>query len=170
MAQASHSPILLRRLGLKVPIIPVKGVSVTVPAAPWKGALESAVMDHSRLFGLIRIGDRLRLSGSAEVTGFNTVPSKARCQALIDSVLEIFPKVADCLDAGPPLMWAGLRGNSPDGVPILGKTAITNLFINAGHGPEGWSTSCGAANLVAAVITGQKPMLEMAEFEQGRFR
>jgi len=169
VAQASHSPLLLRRLGVKVPIIPVKGVSVTVPAAPWQGALESAVMDHSRLFGLIRIGDRLRLSGSAEVIGYDTVPSRARCQALIDSVLEIFPQVADCLNAAPPLMWAGLRGNSPDGVPILGKTAISNLFLNAGHGPEGWSTACGAGNLVAAAMTDQTPAIDMAEFEQRRF-
>src|SRR5690606_35642107 len=121
-----------------VPVIPVKGVSVTVPAAPWKGALQSAVMDHSRLFGLMRIGDRLRISGSAEVAGYDATPSIARCRALVDSVLEIFPDFARCMEAGKPLYWAGLRANSPDGVPILGRTSIANLFLNTGHGPEGW--------------------------------
>ncbi len=162
VALASRTPFLLKPLGINVPIIPVKGVSVTVPAHPWKGALRSAVMDHSRLFGLIRIGDRLRVSGSAEVTGYNSVPSRARCQALIDSVLEIFPDFQACLDAQEPLYWAGLRGNTPDGVPVLGPTPLTNLFVNAGHGPEGWSTSCGSARLVADAITGEKSAIDIA--------
>jgi D-amino-acid dehydrogenase len=170
VAQASHTPILLKPLGVKVPIIPVKGVSITVPAHPWKGALRSAVIDSSRLFGLIRIGERLRVSGSAEVTGYDTVPSRARCEALTNKVLEIFPEFQACLDAGEPLFWAGLRGNTPDGVPVLGRTPLANLFLNAGHGPEGWSTSCGAARLVAAAVVGEKPPIDMAGLEQSRFQ
>lgn len=170
IAQASHTPILLKPLGIKVPIIPVKGVSVTVPAAPWKGAVRSAVIDHSRLFGLIRLGERLRISGSAEVAGYDATPSRARCQALIDSVLELFPDFQACLDAQEPLYWAGLRGNTPDGVPVLGRTPMDNLFLNAGHGPEGWSTSCGSARLVADAVIGEKPSIDMAGLELDRFK
>ena len=170
VAQASHTPFLLKPLGIRVPIIPIKGVSITVPAHPWKGALSSAVIDHSRIFGLIRIGERLRVSGSAEVTGYDTVPSPVRCKALTDKVLEIFPEFQACLDAGEPLLWAGLRGNTPDGVPILGNTPLVNLFLNAGHGPEGWSTSCGSARLVAAAVVGEKPPIDMAGLEQSRFQ
>ncbi|MBN9073489.1 MAG: FAD-dependent oxidoreductase [Rhizobiales bacterium] len=169
VAAASWTPGLLKDIGIRVPVIPVKGVSITVPATPWEGALQSAVIDYSRLFGLIRIGDRLRVSGSAEVTGHNTVPSPARCKALVDSVLEIFPQFAACMKAGPPLYWAGLRGNSPDGVPILGRTPVGNLFLNVGHGPEGWSTSCGGARLVAAAVTGERPEISMAGLEYSRF-
>lgn len=169
-AMASWTPRVLKHVGMNVPVVPVKGVSVTVPAAPWKGALQSAVMDHSRLFGLIRIGDRLRISGSAEVAGYNTVPSMARCQALVNSVVEIFPDFARCMEAGQPLYWAGLRGNSPDGVPILGRTHLPNLYINAGHGPEGWSTSCGSAKLVASAVLGERPDISMKGMEYARFR
>ncbi len=168
-AQASHTPGLLRPLNVRLPVIPVKGVSITVPARPWKDAVQSAIMDHSRLFGLIRIGERLRISGSAEITGFNSVPSRARCQALIESVLQIFPDFAACLAAGEPLLWAGLRGNTPDGAPVLGRTPIANLFVNVGHGPQGWSTSCGAAKLVAAVVTGAEPEIAMRGLEITRF-
>lgn len=147
-----------------------KGVSITVPAHAWKGALSSAVIDHSRIFGLIRIGERLRVSGSAEVTGYDTVPSPVRCKALTDKVLEIFPEFQACLDAGEPLLWAGLRANTPDVVPILGNTPLANLFLNAGHGPEGWPTSCGSARLVAAAVVGEKPPIDMAGLEQSRFQ
>lgn len=169
-AQASHTPILARKLGISVPIIPVKGISVTVPAQPWEGALTSAVMDHSRLFGLMRIGERLRISGSAEVAGYDATPSRARCRALIDSVLEIFPGFARCVEAEEPFLWAGLRGNTPDGVPVLGPTPIENLFINAGHGPEGWSTSCGAARLAASAMLSETPEIDMKGLELARFR
>src|SRR5581483_8525695 len=97
VAAASYTPLLLRPLGIHVPICPVKGVSVTVPAAPWDEPVRAGVVDTSRLFGLMHIGDRLRISGSAEITGYDSVPAQARCQALIDNVLKLFPGFAKCL-------------------------------------------------------------------------
>ncbi len=169
VATASYTPPLLRPLGIHVPICPVKGVTVTVPVDGWDEPVRAGVIDSSRLFGLMHLGDRLRISGSAEITGYDPTPAKARCQALIDNVLQLFPGFAKCLEAGPPLLWAGLRGNSPDGPPMLGKTPISNLFINAGHGPQGWSTSCGSARVVADVVSGRKPDIELAGLTLDRF-
>lgn len=169
VALASHTPLLLRSAGMRVPICPVKGVSVTVPAQGWPTAIESAIIDHSRLFGLIRLGDRLRVAGSAEITGYDAGPNHARCAALIANVVSLFPRFAQCLTSAEPSYWAGLRGNSPDGRPILGRTPVVNLFINAGHGPQGWSTSCGAASAVADLIDGRTPAIDLSDFALARF-
>jgi len=169
IALASRTAALLRPLGIPVPIVPVKDVTVTVPAAPWGDAIRSGIMDHARLYGLMRIGDRLRISGSAEFAGFDVVPAEARCQALIRNVLALFPGFAACLKAAKPQMWAGMRPTTPDGSPILGRTPIGNLFINAGHGPRGWSTSCGSARVVADLVSGRVPAISMDGLGLDRF-
>jgi len=169
-ATASWSAPLLRTAGLKVPVVPAKGLTISVPAAPWPDAVRSAVMDHSRLFGLIRIGDAMRVSGSAELTGYDTRPSDRRCEAILNNVLELFPAFKACLDAGEPRRWAGLRGNSPDGPPIIGPTPIRNLFLDIGHGPQGWSTSAGAADLVADCVLGRPPAIDLDGLTLARFR
>lgn len=169
VATASRSAPLLRTAGLKVPVIPTKGLTISVPAAPWPDAVQSAVMDHSRLFGLIRIGDDMRVSGSAEIAGYDTTPSDRRCDAIIGNVLELFPAFQACLDAGPQRRWAGLRGNSPDGPPIIGPTPIRNLFLDIGHGPQGWSTAAGAADLVADAVMGRKPAIDLDGLTLARF-
>ena len=169
VALASRTAALLRPLGLRVPIVPVKGVTVTVPAAPWADAIRSGVMDHNRLYGLMRIGDRLRVSGSAEFAGFDVKPTEARCRVLIRNVLEVFPGFSACLAAGRTAMWAGVRPTTPDGSPILGRTPIGNLFINAGHGPQGWSTSCGSARVVADLVSGRVPAISMTGLGLERF-
>lgn len=168
VATASHSNPLLRTAGLHVPVIPIKGVTISVPSAPWPDAVRGAVMDHSRLFGLIRIGDQMRISGSAEITGYDTTPQDARCEAIIANVLELFPAFAPCL-AGTQSRWAGVRGNTPDGPPVLGPTPIRNLFLNIGHGPQGWSTSCGCADIVADCVVGRSPAIDMSGLTLGRF-
>jgi D-amino-acid dehydrogenase len=168
-ALASHTPILLLKAGVRVPICPVKGVSVTVPVEGWNNPISGAIIDQSRMFGLIRIGDRVRAAGSAEITGYDDVPSPVRCRALTDNVQRLLPGFAQCLARAKPTYWAGLRGVSPDGRPILGRTPIANLFLNAGHGPQGWSTSCGAARAVAEVVAGRSPPIDLAPFALARF-
>jgi D-amino-acid dehydrogenase len=126
-------------------------------------------MDHSRLFGLIRIGSELRVSGSAEIAGYDTTPAATRCEAILSSVTELFPDFQRCLDVGPQKRWAGLRGLSPDGPPILGRSGVPNLYLNIGHGPQGWSTSCGCANLVADLVVGRKPTIPLDGLTLARF-
>ncbi|MEZ5904045.1 MAG: FAD-dependent oxidoreductase [Geminicoccaceae bacterium] len=113
VATASWSAPLLRTCGLDVPVVPAKGLSISVAADAWPDAVRSVVMDHSRLFGLVRIGDDMRITGSAELTGYDATPADSRCAAIIRNVLELFPGFQACLDASPQRRWAGLRGSSP---------------------------------------------------------
>jgi D-amino-acid dehydrogenase len=151
LAMGSFTPLLLRPLGIRLPVYPVKGISLTVPAAPWPGALKMPVADDSGLFGLVPIGDRLRAAGSAEITGYDTTPSPVRGQAVVDNVLKTFPDFARCYDPAGAKWWAGLRPVTPSGVAYMGRTPIGNLFVNAGHGHLGWTMSCGAGRVVGGV-------------------
>lgn len=151
-ALGSYTPLLLRRLGMRIPIYPVKGVTVTVPADAWPDAVKMPIIDDTRLFGLVPLGDRLRVSGSAEITGYDTTPSPARCQTIVDNVVRVFPKFAACYDPTTAKLWAGLRPITPTGTPSLGRTRIDNLYVNAGHGHLGWTMSCGSAKVLADVV------------------
>jgi D-amino-acid dehydrogenase len=161
VAMGSFSADLLKTVGVRVPIYPVKGLTITVDAAPWKGAPQCAVIDDGRLFGLVPIGSRLRVSGSAEVAGYDTTPSRARCQAIIDNVISVFPSFAKCYDPAKAFFWAGLRPVASSGVPYLGATAIPNLHVNAGHGHCGWTMGCGSGRVVASLVAGKKPDIDV---------
>ncbi len=164
LAMGSFTPLLLRRLGIRLPVYPVKGISLTVPAAPWAGALKMPVIDDSGLFGLVPIGDRLRVSGSAEITGYDTTPSAVRGQAVVDNVLKSFPDFSRCYDRANAKWWAGLRPVTPSGVAYMGRTPIGNLFVNAGHGHLGWTMSCGAGRVVASIAAGKQPDIDLSGF------
>ena len=99
-ALGSYTPLLLRPLGIRIPIYPVKGVTVTVSAAAWPDRVKMPIIDDTRLFGLVPLGDRLRVSGSAEITGFDTEPSPARCQAIVDNVHPRVPEIRRLLRSG----------------------------------------------------------------------
>jgi D-amino-acid dehydrogenase len=144
-------------------IYPVKGVRSPC-RQPWNGAPSHAIIDDGRMFGLIRIGDRLRAAGSAEIAGFDATPMPARVQAIIDKVLQTFPQFARCYSPGTAKVWAGLRPVSPSGVGYMGRTSIRNLFVNAGHGHLGWTMSCGAGRLVADIVAGRKPEIDLSGF------
>lgn len=163
-ALGSFTPLLLRRLGIDLPIYPVKGVSITVPAAGWNDAPRMAIIDDGRMFGLIRIGDRLRAAGSAEIARYDATPSPVRAKAIIAKVLETFPGFARCYAPETAKVWAGLRPVTPSGVGYMGRTPIANLVVNAGHGHLGWTMSCGAGRLVADIVVGRTPDIDQAGF------
>ncbi len=166
VALGSHTPLLLRPLGIRIPIYPVKGVTVTVPADAWPDRLRMPIIDDSRLFGLIPLGDRLRCSGSAEIAGYDTVPSRVRCRTIVDNVIGVFPKFADCFDPETALYWAGLRPMTPTGVPCLGRTRLENLYVNAGHGHLGWTMSCGSARVLADIVAKRPLEGALAAFDR----
>jgi D-amino-acid dehydrogenase len=161
---ASFTPALLKPLGIDLPIYPVKGVSITVPAAAWNAAPRMAIIDDGRMFGLIRVGDRLRAAGSAEIARYDTTPSPTRAKAIVAKVLETFPGFARCYAPETAKVWAGLRPVTPSGVGYMGRTPVSNLFVNAGHGHLGWTMSCGAGRLVADIVAGRTPDIDMAGF------
>ncbi|HWU54307.1 MAG TPA: D-amino acid dehydrogenase, partial [Rhizomicrobium sp.] len=143
VALGSFTAPLLAKNGIRVPIYPVKGVSITFQRGGWDTAPSLPVIDDSKLFGLVPIGDRMRISGSAEITGYDTTPAIARAEAIAANAGFTFPQMRRHFDISKSRVWAGLRPVSPSGTPIIGETRIRGLWINAGHGHLGWTLSCG---------------------------
>jgi len=164
VAQASYTPIVLRSVGIRVPIYPVKGVTITMPAAPWAERTQMPIIDDGRLFGLVPLGERMRVSSFAEVTGYDTTPSPARCKAITDNVISVFPGFARCLDGIAAKQWAGVRPVTPSGTPILDRSPVPNLYIAAGHGHLGWTMGCGSGHIAADLVAGRPPAIDMAGF------
>jgi len=135
----------------------VKGISITFARGAWNSAPRMPVIDDSRIFGLVPVGDRLRISGSAEITGFDTEPAMARADAIIANVSATFPQLLQHLDRGKARFWAGLRPVTPAGTPIIGRTEIGGLWINAGHGHLGWTLACGSGRVIADLMNGRDP-------------
>jgi D-amino-acid dehydrogenase len=157
VALGSFTASMLAKVGIRVPIYPIKGVSITFPRGEWATAPNMPVIDDSKLFGLVPIGERMRVSGSAEITGFDATPAAARVQAIADNAAFTFPDIRGHLDISKALVWAGLRPVSPAGTPIIGQTRIKGLWINAGHGHLGWTLACGSGRVAAALIDGCDP-------------
>jgi D-amino-acid dehydrogenase len=149
VAMGSFSAPLLAQNGLGIPIYPVKGLSITFQRAGWDTAPSMPVIDDSKLFGLVPIGDRMRISGSAEITGYDATPATARAEAIIANAAYTFPEMKRHFDIAKSKVWAGLRPVSPSGTPLIGETRIRGLWINAGHGHLGWTLSCGSGRVLA---------------------
>lgn len=151
LATASHSPALARPLGLRLPIYPVKGYSITVPVADPDKAPVSTLLDETYKIAVTRLGDRIRVGGMAEIAGFDhTLPERRRA-TLFHTLNDLFPGAAG---EGDPDFWCGLRPMTPDSTPIVGPTRIANLWLNTGHGTLGWTMACGSGRLVASQISG----------------
>ncbi len=150
---------LLRPLGLELPVYPVKGYSVTLELDGWNGAPRVPLVDSGRKLAIVRLGDRLRLAGTAELTGYDTTLNPARGANLLDSLRTLLPAATPNQAAARP--WTGLRPMTPDGIPILGPTPYANLFLNLGHGHLGWTMACGSARLLADLITGHPPEIDL---------
>src|SRR5262245_58810158 len=163
----SFTAPLLAKLGVRVPIYPVKGISITFPRGDWRAAPSMPIIDDSKLFGLIPIGDRMRISGSAEITGYDTTPAPDRAEAIISNASFTFPEMKQHLDRSKARIWAGLRPVSPAGTPIIGRTRIDGLWINAGHGHLGWTLACGSGRMLADLMNGCDPEIELPALQGG---
>ncbi|MEO7221183.1 MAG: D-amino acid dehydrogenase [Devosia sp.] len=160
-ATASFTPRLVKALGLDLQIYPAKGVTVTVQDTAWPEGPNVPIIDDTRLFGLIRIGDTYRASGSVEFTGWDAAPNPARGRALVDNVIRVFPEFARCYNERTAKLWAGLRPMPASGSPYLGATPVKNLYLNCGHGHLGWTLSCGSSQIVADIVSGRSPAIDM---------
>jgi D-amino-acid dehydrogenase len=167
LACGSYSPALAKPLRLNLPVYPVKGYSATVRIAGWNGAPNMPIVDYDRKMVAIRLGDRIRLAGTAEFAGFDMSPNPARGRMLLDAFEELFPDYAGGHDVEH---WCGLRPTCPDGRPIIGRSSFRNLFLNTGHGPLGWTLACGSSKALADLITEQAVDLDMAPFALARFQ
>jgi D-amino-acid dehydrogenase len=166
MAMGSYSPLLLRPLGVRIPVYPVKGYSITMPIVDAAGAPESTVMDETYKVGITRLGERIRVGGTAELAGYDTRLREARRAPLVRAVTDLFPHGGDVAQAS---FWCGLRPMTPDGTPLIGATPYRNLYLNTGHGTLGWTMSCGSARVLADIVSGRTPEISMEGLGMARY-
>ncbi len=157
VALGSYSPFLLSSAGVRVPVYPVKGYSVTVALENVATAPTMCMSDENGKIAISRLGDRLRAAGTAELTGYDTSLNDARCDAILARVEQLFPGAGNYAGA---LRWAGLRPATPSNVPLIGRTRYRNLYLNTGHGTLGWTLACGSGRAVADVMAGRRPEVE----------
>jgi len=167
LALGSYSPLLLRPLGLRIPVYPVKGYSITVPITDAKFAPESTIMDETHKVAVTRLGDRIRVGGTAELAGYSLKLREARRDTLDHVVTDLFPKGGDVSKAS---FWCGLRPMTPDGTPIVGPTPIQNLMLATGHGTLGWTMAAGTGRVIADLIGGHKPEIDIEGLTMARYR
>jgi len=166
-ALGSFSSNALRPLGIKVPVYPVKGYSITVPITDEAAAPVSTVMDESYKVAITRMGNRIRVGGTAELSGYEIRLNPNRRATLDRSLVELFPAAGDLSRAE---FWSGLRPMTPDGPPIVGAARYPNLFLNTGHGTLGWTMACGAARVLADQIAGRAPEIDADAFNLRRYQ
>ncbi|WP_372525552.1 D-amino acid dehydrogenase [Piscinibacter sp.] len=158
VALGSYSPLLLRTVGLRIPVYPVKGYSITVPITETAGAPESTVMDETHKVAVTRLGERIRVGGTAELAGYTQVLHDARRRTLEHVVTDLFPHGGDTARAE---FWCGLRPMTPDGTPIVGATPLRRLYLATGHGTLGWTMAAGTARVMADLISGRPPEIDL---------
>jgi D-amino-acid dehydrogenase len=166
VALGSYSARLVRPIGLRLPIYPVKGYSITIPIVDPARAPQSTLMDETHKVAITRLGNHIRVGGMAEFSGFNDRLCRRRRETLEHSVQSLFPGAGD-LSGGS--FWSGLRPMTPDGTPVVGPTRIGNLFLNTGHGTLGWTMACGSAHILADMIAGKTPAIDTSDLSLARY-
>ena len=166
LALGSFSPQLARQVGIDLPIYPVKGYSITASIVDAGAAPVSTVLDETYKIAITRLGDRIRVGGMAELSGYTDHLPPRRRATLAHCVNELFPGAGDTATAS---YWTGLRPMTPDGTPIIGASRLGNLFINSGHGTLGWTMACGSARVVSDVISGTQPDIDTDDLGVGRY-
>jgi D-amino-acid dehydrogenase len=156
VALGSYSPLLLRPLGIRIPVYPLKGYSITLPLGPAEEAAAPTVSltDESHKIVVSRLGNRLRAAGTAELGGYDTSINPVRCAAIARRVRELFPGLGAVTTVDN---WAGLRPATPGNVPLIGRTRLPNLWLNTGHGTLGWTLACGSGRALADLVSGRRP-------------
>ena len=166
LALGSYSTQMLAPLGIRIPVYPVKGFSITLPITNAAKAPESTIMDETHKVAVTRLGDRIRVGGTAQLSGFDLSLDEGRRRTLEFVVGDLFPKGGDVSQAE---FWTGLRPMTPDGTPILGETPIDNLFLSTGHGTLGWTMAAGTGRVMADLISGKKPEISMEGLTVARY-
>jgi D-amino-acid dehydrogenase len=167
LALGSFSPLLTKPLGLRLPIVPAKGYSATVPIANAAAAPSLSVTDEERKVVVTPLGQRLRIAGTAEFAGYDEGINEPRARGVLMDGLDLFPGAAKAEQA---TLWTGLRPLTPDGAPIIGPSPYRNLLLNTGHGTLGWTLSAGSAEVIARLAAGKEPGIDLTGLTLARFR
>ncbi|WP_372523081.1 D-amino acid dehydrogenase [Sulfuricaulis sp.] len=166
LACGSYSPLLLRPLGIRLPVYPVKGYSATIDIDNDAAAPAGTLTDVSYKVVVTRLGDKLRGAGTAELTGYDLSLRPSRCNTIKYVLNDLFPGAGDLSRAE---YWCGLRPMTPDNPPVIGATPYKNLFLNTGHGTLGWTMACGSGKVIADLVSERKPDIDMEGLTLARF-
>lgn len=158
MALGSYSALLLGRLGIGIPVYPLKGYSITLPLGPAEAPAAPTVSLTDEAFKIVisRLGNRLRAAGTAELTGYDSTVNATRCAAIVQRIRQLFPALGALVSVQD---WAGLRPATPNNVPVIGRTRLRNLYLNTGHGTLGWTLACGSSAALADLVSGRQPQV-----------
>lgn len=165
-ALGSYGPRLLNPIGVRLPVYPVKGYSVTLPVTDDAFAPQSTVMDETHKVAITRLGDRIRVAGTAEIAGYSNRLGPHATDTVRHVIGDLFPKGGDLAKAEG---WTGLRPMTPDGTPVLGPSRYANLFLNTGHGTLGWTMAAGSGRAVADVVLGRAPEIDFDGLTAARY-
>ena len=166
VALGSFTPHLVNPIGIHIPVYPVKGYSITAPITDANFAPESTIMDESHKVAVTRLGDRIRVGGTAELAGFDMTLRESRRDTLNHVLTDLFPKGGDVSKA---TFWCGLRPMTPDGTPIIGATPYPNMMLATGHGTLGWTMAAGTARIIDDLISGRKPQISLDGLAMDRY-
>lgn len=159
LAMGSLSPLYAKALGISLPIYPAKGYSVTMPVKDASMAHQVSLTDDEYKLVFSRLGDRLRIAGTAELNGYDRDLNRVRCEAIVKRVEQLFPGAGDSTQAQ---FWTGLRPATPSNVPVIGRSKLKKLFLNTGHGTLGWTHACGSGKSIARIVSGLRPEVDFA--------
>lgn len=166
LALGSFSPFLSRDLGIKLPVYPAKGYSISVAIDRPEAAPTVSITDETRYMVFSRIGNTMRVAGTAELAGWDTVLDPVRVAPLLENAKSLFPDASSYAALNP---WCGLRPATPDSVPIIGATPLENLLLNTGHGTLGWTMACGSAQIIADLAAERQPEIDLEGLGLDRF-
>ena len=167
LALGSFSTAMLAPAGIRIPVYPVKGYSISVPITDPSGAPESTVMDETHKVAVTRLGDRIRVGGTAELGGYDLTLHESRRAPLAHVVGDLYPDGGDISRA---TFWCGLRPMTPDGTPIVGAPPVANLLLATGHGTLGWTMAAGTGRVIADLIAGRAPDIDVSALGVSRYR
>lgn len=153
----AYSTPMLKTIGITIPVYPAKGYSATLVTEGFSGAPHVSLTDEAMKIVFSRVGDRMRIAGTAELAGYSTELNMVRCEALIRRARELFP---DAADYDHPQYWTGLRPSTPSNRPLIGRANYSNLFLNTGHGTLGWTEGPGSGRALADLVSGKVPEVE----------
>ncbi len=166
VALGSYSRVILAPLGIKVPIYPLKGYSLTIPITDPSMAPQSTIIDETYKVAITRFDQRIRIAGMAQISGFDLSLNPKRRETLEYVTGMLFPHGGDLTQTE---FWTGLRPATPDGTPIIGRTSYRNLFLNTGHGTLGWTMSCGSASYLADIMAKKTPQISREGLDMFRY-
>jgi D-amino-acid dehydrogenase len=162
----SYTPLLVAPLGIRLPVYPIKGYSLTVPITDESVAPVSTVMDETYKVATTRFENRIRVGGTAEIAGWDMTLRPHRRGPLDRSLRDLFPTAGDLSKAS---FWCGLRPMTPDGTPVIGRAKFKNFYLSTGHGTLGWTMAAGTGRAIADLLGGRKPEIDFDGLTAARY-